>query len=77
MITLIVESGSDLRTSRVEASLADTHIAANDHLANEARCLQAWAADDSGRDPIGWDGERLLFRGDIGDATPVRVVHRD
>ena len=73
-IKLISEDGSDLRTGNVERSNAETHIRANDRFANEAKCLLAWAEDDSERDPIGWDGEKLIFSGDIGDATPIEVI---
>jgi hypothetical protein len=74
MIKLIASEGSSLRTANVERSNAETHIAANDRFANEARCLLAWEADDSEREPIAWDGERLIFSGSIGDAEPVKVI---
>lgn len=74
MIKLIASEGSDLRTANVERSNAETNIRANDRFASEARCLLAWEADDSERDPIGWDGEQLIFDGDIGDAESVKVV---
>lgn len=73
-IKLIAKEGSSLRTAHVERCNAETHIQANDRWSDEARCLLAWEADESECEPIGWDGENLIFSGDIGNSTPVEVV---
>ena len=77
-IKLIVKVGVGVKTSRVAMSDAATHIAANDDLAYEARCLLAWADDDTEREPIAWDGHELFFHEhDVPeDATPTVVVYR-
>jgi len=76
MIKLFATDGSSVRTERVELANAETHIAARDHLANEAKCLLAWLnSDNIEDDPIAWDGSKLIYSGDIGDAEPVVVIY--
>ena len=76
MITIIVtDEGSEARTTNVDLCMCDTHISANDDLASESNCLLAYLKDDSEREPIGWDGTRLIFSGDIAGSEPV-VVRR-
>ncbi len=45
-IRMILNDGSAIRTTRVEASNVKLHIEANDALADEARALRDFAASD-------------------------------
>lgn len=79
MIKIINEVGNCTQTENVAMSNAQTHIAANDHLALEAKVLLAYDADDSllDRDPIAWDveGERFLFReSDVANIECVQKI---
>ena len=79
-IKIINAEGCGTRTSNVEMSNAQTHIAARDRFAKEAEILLAYDADDSlaDRDPIAWkyndptEDARFLF-----DESEVAEIERE
>lgn len=42
---------------------------------SDLRTSRVEMSDETEMEPIGWDGESLIFSGDIGDAEPVTVVY--
>ena len=77
-ITIIIEDGVALRTANVTLANAQTHIAANDRLADEAQILLAIANDERDDMPVAWkycdetEDARLIY--DRSEALEIAAI---